>query len=138
MDDCTKAAALADFLLWSQTDPVALRNADRQGFVLPTAADEINRAFMLQLKAFTCAGRPVSALANCITDNGQLCSGQGTCTNNACVCESGWEGQYCERVTSSSDSTVIVLGTHTHTHDTVAYRPTPKMGGIPSGDGGGV
>lgn len=116
MDDCTKAAALADFLLWSQTDPVALRNADRQGFVLPTAADEINRAFMLQLKAFTCAGRPVSALANCITDNGQLCSGQGTCTNNACVCESGWEGQYCERVHSSSDSTVIILGTHHTPH----------------------
>lgn len=34
MDDCTKAAALADFLLWSQTDALALRNAVRFAFSL--------------------------------------------------------------------------------------------------------
>jgi hypothetical protein len=144
MDDCTKAAALADFLLWSQTDALALRNAVRfafslfpslrrfvlsltgrtthttavrQGFVLPTASDEVNRSFMRQLRAFTCAGQPVSALANCITDDGQLCSGQGTCTNNACACDSGREGLHCESATSasSSDSTIAILGTPPHT-----------------------
>ena len=66
-----------------------------------------------QIKAFTCGGVPMSALAGCIND-GDVCSGgQGTCIEGGCVCNGGWTGKFCERAidTSSSDTTVtIVLG----------------------------
>jgi hypothetical protein len=125
MQDCSEAAALASFLYWTQTDIAATRTAERyisfilitlhffrifnnccefrQGFVLPTMATAIKRLFLNQLKNFTCGGVAVSDVHNCIFD-GELCSGVGECVNNACVCASGREGQYCEGFVAASSS----------------------------------
>jgi hypothetical protein len=64
-----------------------------------------------QLTNFTCGGVAVSELYGCIND-GELCSGAGVCANNACVCDRGREGQYCESVASSSSdrSVTVILG----------------------------
>jgi preprotein translocase subunit YajC len=80
----------------------------RQGFVVASSVDVIAREGLNQIKKFTCDGEPVSALYGCIWD-GQICSDAGTCTNGACVCNSGREGQYCQEFTSSGSSDVVVL-----------------------------
>jgi hypothetical protein len=75
-------------------------------------ADPLKREFLNQLKAATCNGVTVSAFAGCIND-GEMCSSVGTCNSGRCTCPSSRTGQYCELLvsSSSSDSTVIVLGT---------------------------
>jgi hypothetical protein len=73
----------------------------------------LSRLFYGLLKNFTCKGKPVSALYNCI-DDGQLCSGVGMCSNSTCVCPVGKCGTYCqEKCTTSrtTDSVPIILGT---------------------------
>ncbi|ELR15997.1 phosphate ABC transporter, phosphatebinding protein PstS, putative [Acanthamoeba castellanii str. Neff] len=113
MTDCVKAAALADFLLWTQTSATSLRIAKRQGFVLASSDAELKKRFFDQLKAFTCAGVPVSSVYGCISGSGsELCSGFGSCVSNSCLCNSGREGQYCQLVSSSSaaDSLAVILG----------------------------
>ena len=54
----------------------------------------------------------MSSLYGCIND-GQLCSDAGAGTHNACVCDSGRDGQYCESFvssSSSSDASTITIG----------------------------
>jgi hypothetical protein len=84
----------------------------RQGYVLATVADPLKREFLNQIKGATCNGVAVSAFAGCIND-GEMCSSVGTCNSGRCTCPSSRTGQYCELIvsSSSSDSTVIVLGT---------------------------
>ncbi len=58
----------------------------------------------------TCDGKPVSSLYGCVSD-GVVCSEHGTCLNNQCNCESGYEGILCDRIStssSSSDSSTII------------------------------
>jgi hypothetical protein len=97
---------------------------NRQGFILGSRIDYLQKRLLNQLKAFTCDGVAASSLHDCIND-GQLCSGKGLCTDNACVCDSDREGQYCESLVSeaSSDSTTtIIMGSYTTT-----YPPTPQL-----------
>lgn len=111
MTSCSKAAALAHFLAWTQTDVTAALIASRQQFILATSWPTLQSMFLNQLKEFTCQGIPVSELYECI-NNGQLCSNNGQCSNNTCVCVSGWQGQYCEDLitSSSSSSLAVALG----------------------------
>jgi hypothetical protein len=152
MEHCDKAQALASWLYWTQTNIRASRAAQkfvqftaprrrdndanhdddhftkpRQGFLVASEADpSLRRRMFNQMKAFTCGGAHMSALAGCIND-GDVCSGgQGTCIEGGCVCNSGWTGEFCERAidTSSSDTTVtIVLGS----------IPSPRSSGVHAG-----
>jgi hypothetical protein len=110
MEDCTKAADLADFLYYSQTNVAAKRAADRQGYILASSEPTLKSKFLNQLKTFTCDGVVVSSVAPCIND-GELCSGVGSCVDKACVCPSERTGQYCEDfVSSGTDSTTTTIG----------------------------
>ena len=109
MTDCTKSAALASFLYWTQASATSQRIARRQGFVLASSDAGLTQSFLLQLRAFTCAGAPVSSLYNCITPEGELCSGAGSCVNSTCLCVGGRTGQYCQEGTSSGGSSAVTL-----------------------------
>ena len=79
------------------------------------------RRFLAQMKNLTCDGIPVSDLYNCIDANFEICSGAGVCMHNACVCDRGRSGHYCEWFLtdppSSSDSIAPQLaGTHRLAH----------------------
>lgn len=135
MQDCAKAAALAEFLYWSQTSSAAEQIASRfcklldrhsdhsvadshtphtrrQGFVLATSVDILRRHFFNLLANFTCQGKPVSSVHACV-QNGELCSGSGSCSNNSCLCNNGWCGTFCQRRCSADSPAIlpIVLGT---------------------------
>jgi hypothetical protein len=79
----------------------------------------MKRNFYVLLKNFTCDGVAASSIHNCITDQGQVCSDAGSCVENACLCDSGREGKYCEDFKSDSSDTealTIGLGTVAHHH----------------------
>jgi hypothetical protein len=80
--------------------------------VLATSVDILRRHFFNLLANFTCQGRPVSSVHGCV-QNGELCSGAGSCSNNSCLCNKGWCGTFCQRRCSNdSPATLpIVLGT---------------------------
>lgn len=115
MRSCSDARALADFLRWTQYDATAALQASRQGYVLATVAAALEADYLTALKGFTCDGVTVSALANCISDDGSLCSSAGSCVNSRCECQSGRTGTYCEQFVDSSsvsDTTIaVVVGT---------------------------
>jgi hypothetical protein len=110
MSDCDDAAALADYFLWTQTADEAVQIADRQGFLLASSIVELKRWLLLLLKNFKCDGVAVSSVHGCINSAGDLCSNAGACTNNACVCKTDREGQYCEDETTSSVDTELAIG----------------------------
>jgi hypothetical protein len=112
MQDCSKAQALASFLVWALNTTAAQQIAGRQGFVLTSSSRTLMKRFWNLQKNFTCEGVAVSSYYNCIID-GTVCSDAGLCIANECVCNAGKIGQYCEAdiSSSSSDSTVIFLGT---------------------------
>ncbi len=62
---------------------------------------------------FQCDEEYVSSVYGCII-NGTFCSDHGTCAaTGQCQCDKGWEGTYCQSLTSTSDSS---LGTARRTH----------------------
>jgi hypothetical protein len=103
---------------------------DRQGFIQASTDAGLQRRFLNQLKEFTCDGVAVSSLYGCIND-GRLCSDAGVCTNNACICDSGRDGQYCESfvsASSSSDASTITMGSsHTSTYGSVHCESTDPL-----------
>ncbi len=76
---------------------------------VPGKSPNLLKKIISILVNITCDGEPVSSLYGCVSD-GVVCSGQGTCTNNKCVCDSGYKGTFCETIvtTSSSDSGTII------------------------------
>jgi hypothetical protein len=118
MQDCAYASALAEYLVWTQTDDEAKRIANRQGVLLTTSIDVMKRDFYLLIKNFTCDGVAASSIHGCITDEGQVCSDAGSCVDDACLCASGREGTYCERFSSDSlsDTLAVALSTHARMH----------------------
>lgn len=58
----------------------------------------------------------VSSVAGCIYQ-GTVCSNRGVCTTStsspqgSCLCESGYQGTYCETLTSSSSNLAPIVGT---------------------------
>lgn len=122
MADCTKASTLIDWIYWTQTDSNALQLARKcvcaytltwvtsltllfslfsnfQGVAGQSAP--LRRRLLDIVSNMTCGGVHVSSVYGCIYQ-GTICSNQGACTNGACLCESGYEGQYCESATSTS------------------------------------
>jgi ABC-type phosphate transport system substrate-binding protein len=106
--DCTKAAALSDWMYWTQSSTTALKVADRNGVVLTSEIPVWKKMMLKAVTGMTCNGAKVSSIAGCVTD-GVLCSDRGQCIYNSCECSSGYEGTHCEIdvSTSSSDSTVL-------------------------------
>jgi hypothetical protein len=66
---------------------------------------------MLEFVAnMTCQGQHVSSVYNCIYQR-TICSDHGVCSAGACLCSSGYEGEYCETATSTSDTSLApILG----------------------------
>jgi hypothetical protein len=91
------------------------------------------------LITLTCDGEAVSSIYGCVKD-GVLCGDAGTCTDNACVCNSGYEGEFCEDLVSTSSSSnialAVALGTHTphhtsfHTPVLMSFLPLLSLGVI--------
>ncbi|BCS82726.1 putative serine/threonine-protein kinase [Cotonvirus japonicus] len=104
-----KAVALSDFAYWTQTNDVAIRNANIQGYFLANNNPKLASMNLELLKAMTFNGTTISSIANCI-QSGTICNNQGICTNNSCNCHSGKTGQYCELIVSdSSDQTLVIV-----------------------------
>nr|UDO47407.1 ser/thr kinase [Pandoravirus massiliensis] len=116
MPDCAKAAALADLIWWTQSDPSALAVAERQGFAVAAASADsplLRGRLLSALAAFECGGAPVSALSGCIYQ-GTLCSDRGTCVTgraasaSRCACDKGYTGSACEiDDTNGGDSSLV-------------------------------
>jgi hypothetical protein len=112
MQDCSKAEALSNFFVWALNSTDAQHIASRQGFVLTSSSPTLMKRFWALQKNFTCDGIAVSSHYDCIQD-GTVCSNAGICLSNSCACNTGRIGQYCETVSSQSDSntTTIAIGT---------------------------
>jgi hypothetical protein len=113
--DCSKAAALSDWIYWTQSDSAARKVAERNGVVLTSDVTVWKRMMLKAVTGMTCNGLKVSSIAGCVADS-TLCSDRGRCISNACECDAGWTGTYCETSintsSSGSDSTVLaaILG----------------------------
>nr|UMO80026.1 Serine/threonine protein kinase [Pandoravirus aubagnensis] len=116
MPNCAKAAALADLIWWTQSDPSALAVAERQGFAVAAASADsplLRGRLLNALATFECGGAPVSALAGCVYQ-GTLCSDRGTCVTgrtasaSRCACDKGYAGTACEiDDTNGGDSSLV-------------------------------
>lgn len=116
MEDCSKAAALADWIYWIRTSSTANDTANAYFATTATGPAASSSSNLLQfLHDFTCNGDHVYSDWSCIND-GLLCSNNGVCSSGVCVCTSGWDGTYCGQSTvtlsssSSVDTLAIVLG----------------------------
>ncbi len=79
----------------------------RSNMALPGKAPLILKKIVSTIVNITCNGQPISPLYGCVSD-GVICSNHGTCTNNMCVCDSGYSGSLCQtNNTSGSSSTDI-------------------------------
>jgi ABC-type phosphate transport system substrate-binding protein len=63
MKDCSQATALADFLHWVLTDPLAESQAQTEDMVPASSNAKLKRLGLNQLTHFTCEGAPVIAIA---------------------------------------------------------------------------
>lgn len=106
-------AMLANFLASVRADHHNSNNQSSYVFLIACACQQLQ---------FQCEDEYVSSVYGCII-NGTFCSDHGTCVaTGECQCDNGWEGTFCQSLTSSSDSS---LGTHRtrsahRTHDTCA------------------
>lgn len=130
MQDCVKAAALADFIQWTQMSTYASQIATRyptslvfiqhnshvtnarQGFFVASTIPYLRSRFLDLMVNFTCNGTSVSTISNCVSQ-GKLCSDRGTCTGNTCLCNDDACGKYCEKTCTKTTSRtlIFVLGT---------------------------
>jgi len=82
----------------------------RAGVVVASTIASVKRRFLTLLANTTCGdGVAASSLHGCIID-GTLCSDHGTCTNGACQCDSGWEGDYCDGQKSAGADVALIVG----------------------------
>jgi serine/threonine protein kinase/ABC-type phosphate transport system substrate-binding protein len=110
--DCTKAAALADWIYWTQSAEAAEKIALRDGVVLTSTITVWKKMMLTAVARMSCDGKNVSSIAGCVSD-GELCSDNGLCVSGACECADGWAGTHCELSASSagSDSSTILAAT---------------------------
>ncbi len=79
--------------------------------VIPGDSPVLLKSIISTLVSVTCDGEPVSSLAGCVSA-GVICSGHGTCNNNKCSCDRGYEGAVCQTVsgTNSSSNSGTIIG----------------------------
>jgi hypothetical protein len=110
MPDLTKAKALVDWIYWTQTDASAAQIARSANMVVASLAQPARATLLDQLASVESDGVQAFSLAGCIYD-GTICSDQGTCVNNACVCSSSRSGDFCEKPKSDSGTPIgTILG----------------------------
>ncbi|QTF49759.1 putative serine/threonine-protein kinase/receptor [Acanthamoeba polyphaga mimivirus] len=103
-----KAAAVADFAYWTQSNPTAINIATIQGMYVASSNPTLKSRNLNLLKNFVVDGEPISSIANCIYQ-GTICSDMGTCNNNSCLCNSYRKGIYCENIVSSSGESIGII-----------------------------
>lgn len=108
MTDCNKAAALVDWIYWTQTAESASDIADSNRIIVASGSSVLLSYMLDTVSSVQCQGAFVSSLAGCVT-GGAVCSNMGVCNDNACTCKAGREGTYCESVISESSVLVPVL-----------------------------
>ncbi|AGF85754.1 tyrosine kinase family protein [Moumouvirus goulette] len=108
MQSFSKASALADFIYWTQFNDMASSIAATQGYYVASTHPYYLKNNLELLKSFTFNGEQVSQIANCIND-GTICSNNGTCTNNFCLCDENRTGKYCESVISTSSDNILII-----------------------------
>ncbi|AVL95162.1 putative serine/threonine protein kinase receptor [Moumouvirus australiensis] len=108
MNNKDKASALAEFMYWTQFNPLAINSAKNKGYYLASSNPELKSTILNLLKTFNFEGQSVSSYANCIYE-GTICSDLGTCNNNSCICNSGRTGQYCEQIISESGDKIVTI-----------------------------
>ena len=111
--DCVKAAAVVDWIWWTQSSAQALRTANRNGIAQAATVPGLSQRILLALANVTCNGEKVSSIANCVSAQGTLCSNRGVCYEKRCECGEGWTGEHCQTNistlrTTASDDTVMV------------------------------
>jgi hypothetical protein len=111
--DCIKAAAVVDWIWWTQSSSQALRTANRNGIAQAATVPGLSQRILLALANVTCNGEKVSAIADCVSAEGTLCSDRGVCYEKRCECGEGWTGDHCQTnvstlKTTASDDTVMV------------------------------
>jgi hypothetical protein len=84
------------------------------GVTVPGRSEVVMRRLLNSFANITCDGQPSFSLYACV-NNGTLCTNNGNCstTTYTCQCSAGWEGQYCDVVSSSSSSSDqlgVILG----------------------------
>jgi hypothetical protein len=58
----------------------------------------------------TCNGVAVSSVYSCIYES-TICADHGACADGACLCSTGYEGEFCQFAVSSSDTSLApILG----------------------------
>ncbi|AVL94173.1 putative serine/threonine protein kinase receptor [Megavirus vitis] len=109
MQSRNKAAAVADFIYWVQSNTLAINTATTQGYYIAAKNPTLMAHNLNLLKVFTYDNVTVSNIANCIYQ-GTICYNQGTCNENSCLCNSGRDGYYCELESSNgTDKTIIII-----------------------------
>ncbi|AQN68650.1 protein tyrosine kinase (PTK) family protein [Saudi moumouvirus] len=108
MKNKDKASALAEFMYWTQNNPLAINSAKNKGYYLASSNPKLKSVILNSLKSFKFEGQSVSAYADCIYE-GTICSDLGTCNNNSCICDSGRTGQYCELLVSESSDKIVTI-----------------------------
>jgi serine/threonine protein kinase/ABC-type phosphate transport system substrate-binding protein len=119
MERRSKAAALADFIYWTQTSDEAADAVGSAGLVLAWSEPRMAAYVLHTLANFNVNGTAVSAVAGCVNPvTGFLCSDGGTCSAGSgtagtgrCLCETGRRGAYCESAADSSGiGTDVIVG----------------------------
>ncbi|BBI30152.1 Ser/Thr protein kinase [Acanthamoeba castellanii medusavirus] len=111
MEDHARASTVADFIYWTQTDPVVRQDAIDKGYVIAIDNVNMSRIILDRLATFVSSeGLSASSIAGCI-HSGTVCSNAGTCNANRCICGEDRSGYYCEILKSSgsSSSTLVTV-----------------------------
>eukprot|EP01087_Luapelamoeba_hula_P013242 TRINITY_DN3788_c0_g2_i1.p1 TRINITY_DN3788_c0_g2~~TRINITY_DN3788_c0_g2_i1.p1 ORF type:complete len:1605 (+),score=191.21 TRINITY_DN3788_c0_g2_i1:33-4847(+) len=90
--NCRALVQLLDFIVWCQSYSTAFSLLDKFGATNLTA--ELQRQVLETLATVECNNTFALDIHGCLSD-GTICSDNGKCYNGACLCQSGFSGQYC-------------------------------------------
>ncbi|QTF49773.1 putative serine/threonine-protein kinase/receptor [Acanthamoeba polyphaga mimivirus] len=108
MKNKDKAVAIAEFMYWTQYDPLAINSANNKGYYLASSDPQLRSVVLDLLKNFKFEDESVSSYANCIYQ-GSICSNFGTCIESACICNSSRTGTYCEKIITDSENNTLII-----------------------------
>jgi serine/threonine protein kinase/ABC-type phosphate transport system substrate-binding protein len=108
--DCLKLSNIISGYISTQLIPDFGVKARRYGYELPPP--EMTRALMIRVRELQCGDVYAFSSGLCVhPSTGYICSDHGTCVDQTCECDSGYEGTWCEDETpDDSDKTATLIG----------------------------